>query len=96
MTIYEDFDFWAMYRIVIFVQILFGIQIAYRNLFIFSLLRNKPKKTATEYLILCNLFSDGLFGVQLIVSVLIIGVCNEEDSRKSVQKKWRLKTGYHK
>ena len=50
-------------------RLILGIIICYRNFLIFHLLRKKAKRTSTDTLILCNLLSDGLYGLLLFLAI---------------------------
>ena len=48
-----------------------GFAVCYRNLIIFHILRFKPKKSATDFVVLCNLFSNGIYGIQMFISITV-------------------------
>ena len=70
------------------MRLTLGILICYRNFLIFHLLKKKIKKTSTDDLVLCNLLSDGLYGLQLIISVILyylpINATGKKDERNPI------------
>ena len=68
---FYGFIFGFIYLATFLLKFSLGIAVCYQNFLTFNVLRYKMKKSSSDLLILYNLFSDGLYGVLMVFSVVL-------------------------